>query len=95
MQGKKRDQKGKDKSGKEEVKEAKTSVEKSSAAVDHHNPNASSLKVVEEGGVALSSYLMWTDLKTNKNKFFVLQCLQNGKEYELWTRYGRVGDNGV
>lgn len=39
---------------------------------------------------------MWADLKDNKNKFYVAQCLKDdkGKTY-LWTRYGRVGVVGV
>ena len=44
----------------------------------------------------MSCYLMWTNIKTNMNKFYVAQGLKNGKEdYFLWTRYGRVGFDGV
>lgn len=39
---------------------------------------------------------MWSDLTDNHNKFYVSQALQhtNGS-FSLWTRYGRVGSNGV
>ena len=39
---------------------------------------------------------MWSDIKENHNKFYVAQALKhsNGKFY-LWTRYGRVGLDGV
>jgi predicted DNA-binding WGR domain protein len=39
---------------------------------------------------------MFSDCKNNNNKFYVCQCLKkdNGG-FEIWTRYGRVGDSGV
>jgi len=41
---------------------------------------------------------MWSDLKNNHNKYYIAQVLEpkpaNGKAY-LWTRYGRVGNDGV
>lgn len=40
---------------------------------------------------------MWSDLKDNHNKFYIIQALQdkNGASCFLWTRFGRVGVNGV
>lgn len=72
------------------------------AQVDNHCPDAKNLCVVsDEKGTPLSCYLMWTDLKKNHNKFYVAQVLQPKNRQGpknlaiLFTRYGRVGQNGV
>ena len=64
--------------------------------VDHFVPKAQEYKVLFTGSNAHSCYLMWSDIKNNHNKFYVAQALQhtNGSYY-LWTRYGRVGLDGV
>lgn len=36
-----------------------------------------------------------TDLKTNKNKFYIMQILKNGNNYVHYIRYGRIGETGV
>lgn len=41
---------------------------------------------------------MYADLKHNNNKFYVCQIVQsifNPASVYFWTRYGRVGDQGV
>lgn len=38
---------------------------------------------------------MWTDVKANHNKYYIMQVLKKGNNYYLWTRYGRVGYDGV
>ena len=41
---------------------------------------------------------MCADLKHNNNKFYVCQVVQdiaNPNSVYFWTRYGRVGDQGV
>lgn len=49
----------------------------------------------------LSTYLNWSDLKKNHNKFYIQQVLQRkgqtGASHPamVFTRYGRVGVNGV
>ena len=49
----------------------------------------------------LSTYLNWSDLKKNHNKFYIQQVLQRkgqtGASHSaiVFTRYGRVGVNGV
>jgi poly [ADP-ribose] polymerase len=53
------------------------------------------MQVVIDGDKALSCYLMWSDIKDNHNKFYIAQGLKRGDNYYLWTRYGRVGLNGV
>ncbi len=64
--------------------------------VDHFVPKAQDYKVLFTASKAHSCYLMWSDIKNNHNKFYVAQALQhtNGSYY-LWTRYGRVGLDGV
>jgi poly [ADP-ribose] polymerase 2/3/4 len=52
--------------------------------------------VLSDSGKALSCYLMWSDIKENHNKFYVAQALQHvSGSFHLWTRYGRVGLDGV
>ena len=38
---------------------------------------------------------MWSDIKANHNKFYISQALECNGDYSLWTRYGRVGIDGV
>jgi poly [ADP-ribose] polymerase len=42
-----------------------------------------------------SCTLNQTDLKTNKNKFYIMQALKSGTTYYFFTRYGRIGEVGV
>ena len=35
-----------------------------------------------------------TNIGQNNNKFYVIQLLQSGGQYYLWTRWGRVGEAG-
>lgn len=36
-----------------------------------------------------------TNIGGNNNKFYIIQLLQNGGTYYVWTRWGRVGENGA
>lgn len=39
---------------------------------------------------------MWSDIKQNHNKFYIIQALKHSSgSFHLWTRYGRVGIDGV
>jgi hypothetical protein len=38
---------------------------------------------------------MNSDIKDNKNKFYILQLHKEGSKYYIYTRYGRVGESGV
>lgn len=39
---------------------------------------------------------MWSDIKDNHNKYYIAQGLVSGSgQHFLWTRYGRVGLDGV
>jgi len=65
--------------------------------VDHHVPSAANYKVVNgSDGKPMSCYLMWSDIKDNHNKYYIAQGLADGSgTHYLWTRYGRVGLDGV
>jgi hypothetical protein len=66
--------------------------------VDDQVPDKINYSVSSKDGQEYSVYLMWSDLKNNHNKYYIVQVLEpkptNGKAY-LWTRYGRVGNDGV
>jgi predicted DNA-binding WGR domain protein len=36
-----------------------------------------------------------TDIRTNKNKFYIMQIIEKGNSFYLFIRYGRVGERGV
>lgn len=36
-----------------------------------------------------------TDIKTNKNKFYIMQLLKDNNNIILYTRYGRIGEIGI
>ena len=40
---------------------------------------------------------MWTDIKNNNNKYYLIQVIQNTstKKYAAWNRWGRVGVDGA
>ena len=38
--------------------------------------------------------LMQTNLGANNNKFYIAQLLQKGASFAVWTRWGRLGENG-
>ena len=73
-----------------------STVEKIKAEVDDMCPDRSDYKIIQHEGRELSVYLMWSDLKDNKNKFYIIQALTDarGTAY-VWTRFGRVGVTGV
>lgn len=49
----------------------------------------------DKDGNQYSAYLMKADMGKNNNKFYVLQLIEKGGSYYIFTRYGRVGDHGV
>ncbi|XP_038054428.1 protein mono-ADP-ribosyltransferase PARP3-like [Patiria miniata] len=36
-----------------------------------------------------------TNISQNNNKYYVIQLIQSGKNYTVWTRWGRVGEPGA
>ena len=65
--------------------------------VDDQNTMRDLYTIVKDSdGRQLSVYLMWSDLKDNHNKYYILQALvDKAGNYKLWVRYGRVGNSGV
>lgn len=57
--------------------------------------SAGSDLIFEPKGEPYSCTLNQTDLRTNKNKFYIIQALQIGSKFALLTRYGRIGENGI
>jgi len=41
-----------------------------------------------------SCILNQTDIKANKNKFYIMQIIKNGSDYVHYIRYGRIGEPG-
>jgi len=42
-----------------------------------------------------SCTLNQTDIESNSNKFYVMQIIKTAKSYELFKRYGRIGETGT
>ena len=85
------------------LKDTKAALKANSSSVkaepvDDSVPRRENYSVVVDpaSGRPLSVYLMWSDLKDNHNKYYVLQVLKTlGGTYYVWTRFGRVGAPGV
>ncbi|TPX68181.1 hypothetical protein SpCBS45565_g03249 [Spizellomyces sp. 'palustris'] len=80
----------------QEVKIVKA-IKKGRAAVDHLCPVAKKCHVYENGTDVYDALLNQTEIKANNNKFYIIQVLEEdaGRNYYLWTRWGRVGQNGM
>lgn len=50
---------------------------------------------IVEDGILYSCTLNQTDIHTNKNKFYVIQLLKNNGSFNLFVRYGRIGERGT
>ena len=50
--------------------------------------------VLEDKSVHYSCTLNQTDIESNKNKFYIMQIINDSTNYHLYIRYGRVGENG-
>lgn len=51
-------------------------------------------EIIKHNNVVYSCTLNQTDIKTNKNKFYIMQLLNNSGTIVLYTRWGRVGEMG-
>lgn len=51
--------------------------------------------LVEKNGKIYSCSLNQTDIKSNKNKFYIIQLIKTAQDYSLFIVFGRTGDNGV
>ena len=86
-----------DKDIKTDDKKMVVGIVKGRAMVDAKVPNGKSYHVYEEGNKSYASSLMWSDLKNNNNKYYIIQILQsdaNKLSASVWTRWGRVGYDG-
>jgi len=73
----------------------KKQVVKGRAAVDSSCPIAGGFHVYEEGNDIYDVYLNQTDLRQNRNKYYIIQLLESDdgtKQYHTWNRWGRVGE---
>jgi poly [ADP-ribose] polymerase len=78
-----------------------TVVSKGGAIVDSHCPGHNLCHVVSDNlnrfnGKSYSATLMYSDLKHNNNKFYIVQVIRedNSGQVYFFTRWGRVGSNG-
>jgi poly [ADP-ribose] polymerase len=60
------------------------------ARPDRLIPSGDSYKIYQD----YTTKLMQTNIGGNNNKFYIAQVLQNGGSYALWTRWGRLGEDG-
>ncbi|XP_061111087.1 poly [ADP-ribose] polymerase 2 [Conger conger] len=75
----------------------KTMVMKGKAPVDSEcTAKLGKAHVYCEGADVYDIMLNQTNLQFNNNKYYLIQLLQddNGKNYSIWTRWGRVGKTG-
>ena len=77
----------------EEVKQ--TGAVTGGSMVDRFVPNSQSYVVHSKNNEVYSCYLTATDVKNNNNKYYVIQVLNKSGTYSVFTRYGRVGYDGV
>ena len=76
------------------IVEVKTSAS-NGVLVDHLVPNPQSYTVVKSNNQILNAHLVFADWGHNNNKFYIIQGLHSSGSYYLWTRWGRVGVNGM
>ncbi|XP_072026279.1 LOW QUALITY PROTEIN: protein mono-ADP-ribosyltransferase PARP3-like [Amphiura filiformis] len=72
------------------LKAADAGKKKTAAKVDSHCP-LTFASVYEDFDCMLNQ----TNISQNNNKYYVIQLLQAGARFYLWTRWGRVGEPGA
>lgn len=67
------------------------------APVDEYIPHKDNYRVYKGFGKTYSKVLNQSDITLNKNKFYILQLLENtsGSEYWVYMRWGRLGMKGM
>ena len=60
--------------------------------IDEHCPVKGT--IVESNGKLYTCALNQTDIKTNANKFYIIQLIKGGSSYTLYTRWGRLSEVG-
>ncbi len=78
-------------------KEARLSQDQLKSIVDPQVANKLLCHVFDDGSKVYHASLMWTDLKNNNNKYYIIQILQddtNPNSFRVFNRWGRVGAPG-
>ena len=73
------------------------SLEQLKSIVDPQFINKALFHVYDDGKKVYHASLMWTDLKNNNNKFYIIQILQHNlmpSIFQVFNRWGRVGVPG-
>jgi len=52
-------------------------------------------ELLQDGGHTWSCTLNQTDIKTNKNKFYIIQIIKTENNHTVFIAYGRVGEKGI
>jgi len=63
--------------------------------LDKYNPYKNATIVKDSSGKYYDCTLNQTDIKSNKNKFYIMQLVKNNSDYIVFIRYGRVGVKGT
>ena len=65
--------------------------------VDEFYPDRDNVSVYKDNDVIYECMLNQTDIRDNKNKYYLVQLLKDDKDddYNVWIRYGRVGARGT
>ncbi len=76
---------------------ARLSMDKLRSIVDPQVAGGMMYHVYDDGKKVYHASLMWTDLKHNNNKFYIIQILAdnaNSNSFTVFNRWGRVGATG-
>ena len=61
--------------------------------IDKYYTNTNSMLITDDSN-EYSCILSLTDLKKNKNRFYILQLINDNDQFVLYRRYGRIGEEG-
>ena len=63
-------------------------------SIDKHYTDKNCELLTDDNGNEFSCILSLIDLKENKNRFYILQLINNNNKFILYRRYGRIGEEG-
>lgn len=75
--------------------QSKVNVSKSGGIIDPLCPHQDGDVYKNSNNVLYSCTLNQTDIKSNKNKFYIMQLINVSSAYVLYTRWGRIGEPGT
>lgn len=70
------------------------STKKLVALIDEYCNYRNGQILIKDDG-AFSCTLNQTNIKSNANKFYIMQIISTGQKYIWYVRYGRIGERGV